>query len=304
VSAQVVSSVLAGIAFDPHIRGVLVVLVAVAVLIGGIWLILSTNVGSRLGFLITITALFGWMAVMGGIWTAYGIGLVGERPEWTVTEVNVGDLEEAQLEEAQAVPQNDDLPDVEALLAANPEVAEAFDEGATVRVGDIVDVDPDLVAEVDDWSVIGAAELGEPQTAAEAALTDGEAAQFESSAEYVVLRGFETGGKPERDGDSVVDRISNKVTNTLQVTHPVHYAIVQVQASVSTEVPEGSAPLAPTADADQPVISVIMVRNLGNLRLPTFILTLVFAALFAFCAYLLHERDRVVMADQAAAGAS
>lgn len=298
------SSVLAGIAFDPHIRGVLVVLVSVVVLIGGIWLILSTNVGSRLGFLVVVTGLFGWMAVMGGIWTAYGIGLVGERPEWTVTEVNVGDLEEAQLEEAQGAPQNDDLPDVGALLEANPEVAEAFDEGATVRLGDVADVDPELVAEVNDWSIIGAAELGEPQTAAEAALIDGDAAQFESSAEYVVLRGFETGGKPERESDSVVDRISNKITGTLQITHPTHYAILQVQASEPTEVPEGSAPLPPTADADEPVVSVIMVRNLGNLRLPTFILTVVFAALFAFCAYLLHERDRVVMADQAAAGAS
>ena len=108
----VVSSVLAGIAFDPHIRGVLVVLVSVTVLIGGIWLILSTNLAARLGFLVTFTALFGWMTVMGGIWTAYGIGLVGERPAWTVTEVNVGDLAEAQLEEAQLAPQNDDLPDV------------------------------------------------------------------------------------------------------------------------------------------------------------------------------------------------
>ena len=298
------SSVLAGIAFDPHIRGVLVVVVSVTVLIGGIWLILSTNVGSRLGFLVVVTGLFGWMAVMGGIWTAYGIGLVGELPEWRVTEVNVGDLEEAQLEEAQGAPQNDDLPDVEALLEANPEVAEAFDEGTTVRLGDVADVDPELVAEVNDWSIIGAGELGEAQTAAEAALIDGDAAQFESSADYVVLRGFETGGKPERESDSVVDRVSNKITSTLQVTHPTSYAIVQVQASLPTEVPEGSAPLPPSADVDQPVVSVIMVRNLGNLRLPSFILTLVCAGLFAFSAYLLHERDRVVMADQAAAGAS
>ena len=66
-------------------------------------------------------------------------------------------------------PQNDDLPDVGALLEANPEVAEAFDEGTTVRLGDIADVDEELVADVNGWSIIGAAELGEPQTAAEAA---------------------------------------------------------------------------------------------------------------------------------------
>jgi hypothetical protein len=302
VSVLAMAPVLAGIAYDPNIRGVLVVLVSVVVLIGGPWLLLGTNMGSRLGFLVTATALFGWMAVMGAIWTAYGIGLVGELPSWTVTEVNVGDLEEAQLEEARGAPQGEDLPAVDELLEANPEVAEAFDEGVTVRLGDLVDADEDLVAEVNGWAVIGAAELGEPQTAAEEALTDGEAAQFESSAEYVVLRGFEQGGKPEREGDSVVDRVANKVTNTLQVTHPTHYAIVQVQASLPTEVPEGSAPLPPTPDPDAPVVSVIMVRNLGNLRLPTFILTVVFTGLFLFCAYLLHERDRAVMADRAAAG--
>ena len=124
MTVHAVATVLAGIAYDPHIRGVLVVLVAVVVLIGGPWLLLATNMGSRLGFLVTATALFGWMAVMGAIWTAYGIGLVGERPSWTVTEVNVGDLEEAQLDEARDAPQGDDLPAVDELLEANPEAAE------------------------------------------------------------------------------------------------------------------------------------------------------------------------------------
>lgn len=302
MSAHTVAAVLAGIAFDPHIRGVLVILVAVGTLIGGIWLVIATDLGSRLGFLVSITALFGWMAVMGGLWTAYGIGLVGERPAWTVTEVNTGDIAEAQLEAARTAPQDDDLPAVDALLDANPELAEGFEEGVEVRLSDIVEADPDLIEEINGWEIIGAAEVGEPETAAAEALTAGDAAQFASSDEYVVLRGFEQGGKPEREGDGIFDRIANKFTNTVQVTHPTHYAIVQVQASRPTEVPEGSAPLPPTADPEAPVVSVVMVRNLGNLRLPPFILTVVFTGLFAFCAYLLHERDRAVMAGRAAAG--
>ena len=50
------------------------------------------------------------------------------------------------------------------------------------------------------------------------------------------------------------------------------------------------------------IILLEKVRNLGNLRLPSFILTVVFGILFAFSAYQLHERDKVSMARRAAAG--
>lgn len=304
MSAHLLGTVLGGIAFDPNIRGALVVLVAVVVLIGGPWLLLATNLGSRLSVLVAVAGLTAWLAIMGATWTVYGIGLVGERPSWTVQEINAGDLEQAQIEAARDAPQGDDLPAVDDLLAENPEIAESFDEGATVRLGDVVDADGDVVGDVNDWEVVGAAELGEPQTAADEALTSGEGALFESSGEYVVLRGFEQGGKPERDGDGVFDRIANKATNSIRLTHPTHYAIVQVQASQPTEVPEGAAPLPPTPDPDAPVISVIMVRDLGNLRLPPFIFTLVNIALFALSAWLLHERDKAVMANRAGAEAS
>jgi hypothetical protein len=164
--------------------------------------------------------------------------------------------------------------------------------------------DEDIIddSEFDDWEVISQAELGEPQTAAEEALVDGPLAVFEENGDYVVLRGFEQGGKPDREGDSVWDRVANKVTNTLQITHPTRYAVIQVQASQPTEVPPGAAPLPATPDPDEPVVSVVLVRNLGNLRLPPILFTLVFGVLFALSAYLLHERDRAVMANRAAAG--
>ena len=81
-------SILAAIAFDPAIRGVLVVATGVGVLIGSIYLIVSTNVGFRQGLLITVAALSGWCMTMGAVWTIYGIGLRGEDPSWIDLEVN------------------------------------------------------------------------------------------------------------------------------------------------------------------------------------------------------------------------
>ena len=79
---------LAGIAWDPQIRGFLAVLVGVVVLMGSVYLLLGTNLGSRLGFLVAISAIFGWCTLMGVTWWVYGtIGMLGEAPKWEVEEV-------------------------------------------------------------------------------------------------------------------------------------------------------------------------------------------------------------------------
>ena len=78
----------AGIAWDPQLRGFLAVLVGVVVLMGSVYLLLGTNLGSRLGFLVALSALFGWCTLMGLTWWIYGtIGMLGEAPKWEVKEV-------------------------------------------------------------------------------------------------------------------------------------------------------------------------------------------------------------------------
>ena len=51
--------------FNPGLRGIVVVLIAVVVLIGGTYLIVGSNVGARLGILIVLASFFGWMMTMG-----------------------------------------------------------------------------------------------------------------------------------------------------------------------------------------------------------------------------------------------
>ena len=54
------------------------------------YLILATNMGGRLGLLVTMAGLFGWMASMGIIWWSYGIGLKGREPTWKPKEIVIG----------------------------------------------------------------------------------------------------------------------------------------------------------------------------------------------------------------------
>ncbi len=295
----IIGTVLAGISFDPEIRGILIVAFAVLFFCGSGYLLLATNLGSRLGFLVAMAGLLGWLTLHSLFWWIYGVGAIGELPAWTVQEVNIGDLGQAQLEDAQSlVPEN--LPDPEQLLAEYPEIAAEFDEGEIPTLSELAAVQ-DLPPEVSeqlaniegDWAVLPQTAIGDAQSAADAALISEETGLFEATSEYVLVGGFDAGGKPESQSDGLFDSAANRVTNSLRVLNPPHYVVIQVQTSEPTFVPPGNAPLSPTPDPDQPVISVIMVRDLGTRRLPPAVLTFMWGTLFAVAAAQLHRRDRL-----------
>ena len=90
-------ALLAAIEWDPHIRGALIVITATLILAGSVYLLLATNMGARLGLLLAVTGLTGWIFLMGIIWTVYGIGLKGRTPEWVAKEVITGDVSQSTL---------------------------------------------------------------------------------------------------------------------------------------------------------------------------------------------------------------
>nr|MDQ3758249.1 hypothetical protein [Actinomycetota bacterium] len=91
-------ALVAALQWDPHIRGAVIVLTAFLILPGSVYLLLGTNMGARLGFLLALTGLTGWMFLMGIIWTVYGIGLKGRAPEWVTKEIVTGDVSQATLD--------------------------------------------------------------------------------------------------------------------------------------------------------------------------------------------------------------
>lgn len=78
--------VLGVLTWDPQIRGSLILLTAIAILCGSTWLLLATNVGARLGFLLAVAGLTGWLTVLGMLWwlTPSATGPKGRDPHWKV----------------------------------------------------------------------------------------------------------------------------------------------------------------------------------------------------------------------------
>lgn len=146
------------VSWDPAIRGILATATGVVVLCGSIYLLLGTNLGSRLGFLVAAAALSGWCFLMFAFWTVYGIGYQGDTPTWQVEEVVTSeaadDLSAAALEDARDLSTWDEIP------------AEARGEAQAAAAAAIV---------------------GD-----EAAIP-----LYDSEADFEVIDAFETGGKPD-----------------------------------------------------------------------------------------------------------
>ncbi len=274
---------LAGIAWDPQLRGFLAVGVGVVVLMGSVYLLLGTNLGSRLGFLIAISAIFGWCTIMGLTWWAYGtIGMLGEAPRWEVIGVVYPGLEDAGLEEARGL-DTSALPDPEEL---NELEGEELEETAA-------EVEPTLGG----WELLPESNpaFGEAKATVDEHFAEhpDEELQLDAADDYVTIYSFERGGKEGLPDDpGRIDRITTKLKNTFwQVQHPPHYAIIQVQPVIEQEPVPGEAPPTPTADPDAPVVSVIMERNLGDVRFPGAMLTIFSGSMFAVTILMLHRRD-------------
>jgi hypothetical protein len=281
---------LAGIAWDPQIRGILAVLTGVIVLGGGVYLLLATNLAQRLGFLVILTALFGWMTIHGLVWWLYppGQGPIGRIPAWEVEEINHGDLSQALLDEAHDL-DTSGLPSPE-------EVNDASD-------AEIAALNDELADQLNEWRLLSPADASraEAQSVADATLAEGEVPGLEETTSYVHLFAFETGGKPERESDSNWDRITNKITNTLRITSPPHYAIVQIQPAIDQGEPApGEAAATPEADPDADVISIVMVRDLGQRRMVPALITIGSGLMFGLLCAMLHQRDRVVAEHRSA----
>jgi hypothetical protein len=239
-----------------EIRAILVVGLAVVVLPGSIYMILATDLGSRLGFLIAMAGVFGWLSIMGTIWTVYGIGYVGDSPAWKVREV----------------------------ITSN-----AVDDLGASKYTAVHDLSTWRKLAPDD------PKRGDAQATVSAAIagTTASIKRFEADTDYVVLDAYDKGGRTH----SFFDK-------NIPWSHPPHYALVQVEEVKHVVVPFGETPPKATADPTKPIISVVMERDLGDRRLPPFLVALGSMTIFGVLCNVLHRRDKVVMAARAAAAAS
>jgi hypothetical protein len=277
---------LAGIAWDPQIRGFLAFGVGVVVLIGSVYLLLVTNLGLRLGFMIAAAAIFGWLTIMGGVWWTYGsIGMLGEINHWEIKETVYPGLANAALHEAHGL-------DTSA-LPPSAQLNDLTDE-------ELSKVRADLEATLAGWRLLPESNpsFGEAKAAVDEYFVAHPDTQLgiDDATDYVTLYSFERGGKQQLpEHPSRLDRIVKKLKTTfVQLRHPPRYAIIQVQPVVPQVAEPGKPPPLPEADASKPVVSVIMERNLGDRRLPGAMLTVFSGIMFGVLCTQLHRRDQRV----------
>lgn len=277
---------LAGIAWDPQLRGFLTVAVGVIVLMGSVHLLLATNLGNRLGFLMAAAAFFGWLTIMGGVWWVYGtIGMLGQAPRWDVVETVYPGTDAAALDEAHSL-DTSGLPPAEELNDMAPEDLEA--------------IRPELEADLGGWHLLPESNksFGEAKAAVDEYFVEhnDEELGIDTADDYIATYSFERGGKDRLPADpSRIDRLTKKFKTTfLQLTHPPRYAIIQVQPVIAQEAEPGQPPPTPKADPKKPVVSVIMQRNLGDVRFPGAMLTIFAGIMFAVLCVQLHRRDQRV----------
>lgn len=273
-------STLLAINWEPELRGVLTVLIGTAVWMGSIYLILGTNLGARLGFMVAFAGLAGWMALMASVWWIYGIGLKGDEPSWTqvpgstvIQEVDL--LYQAGVVE-EPVPYTEDDDPVEASAAVRDQL------------------------ESQGWSVVesSAPEFG--QAEASAAVFLEEEGAF-AAGEFQVTNVYEV----DPPHESAWPKLGpNGEFDQLAFFHKPYYTLVEVAPLVELREEPGRAPLAPEIDNDRQRQYVYMIRDLGSLRQPAAYITLGSTIMFLAMCWLLHRRDRIVaenLAKKAAA---
>jgi hypothetical protein len=292
-----------GLAWDPQIRGILAVLVGVVVLCGSVFLLLSTNVGARLGMLLAFAGLFGWMAIITLFWWVNppAIGPSGDPPFWQVTEVHVTGGDEPPVQrEAQFLPTPGERITPEQVLDESPELSEEF--LAAPDLSDIANVAPALLPDdlFGGWSVVPTAEAGEAQAAADAALV--EEGIFTSTAEYAHTSVFAVGGKTPvtkacNFDDPWIVLNACKAWHRVKepfLTHPTHYSVVEIQPVIAQQALPGQPPPTPVIDQTQPAIWVVMDRQLGTTRTLPFIYFVISLIGFVIFAVILHYRDKTL----------
>ena len=253
-----------------ELRGTLIVIMAVGVLCGSLYMILATNLGARLGFIIALTGLAGWMFIMGAVWWTYGKGLLGPEATW------------------QPVANTTVIRDATALHEVG--ILDVRFETSDDPVSDAVAVQGHL--QDSSWAQLNSALPSYAQAGAAGSSFLEESGAF-AAGEYTVVGVFEKGG--ERSPTFWDERI-----DFLAFFHAPHYALVEVAPLVPQRTEPGRAPARAVVDTSRPHEYVYMIRDMGSKRVPAAIICISSLIIFLTLCWMLHTRDRRVLANRSA----
>ena len=280
-----VASLLAEFSWDPQVRGIVIVLAAIIVLPGSVFLIMGTNVGARMGFLVAVAGLSGFCTMLGLLWTLNAGGLVGRQPSWKAAEIAIGPPGAALSEGTDGLPARLGEPPTNGWRELPP--------GDPVR--------GDATAAADKMLAPDTSEAPEGQEKKPPKF----APPYGSPSDYVQVTAYQKGGReagvwfrirnhrfykqgPWYDPVGWFRAPANRVVITVQKTAP------KLNEEDLTEEPR--------PDLSQPPQTLVMVRDRGSLRFPPAMFMLFWFVVFAVTTWSLHQRDKEILARRAGGG--
>lgn len=263
---------LLAIGWEPELRGLLTVVIAVVILMGSIYLIMLTNMGSRLAFLVVLAGLSGWMVLMGLTWWIYGIGLRGPDPSWAPVAGATVLQETSALRSGGALEALPEIPENATPSEERDLVGQQFEEEGWVLL------DPESPA------------FGQAQASASVYIEEEEAL---TAGQYVITDIFDVGGdRYPRIKAGQIPGLTNDSLDFVAFFHEPHYVVAEAAPLVQVRTEPGRAPVPPQIDETGQRQYVYMVRDLGARRQPAVVLTLGGGAIFLALCFLLHRRER------------
>jgi predicted transcriptional regulator len=266
-------AIILAVNWEFELRGILTVMIGTVVWMGSIYLILGTNVGARLGFMLTLTGLAGWIALMASVWWIYGIGLKGSVPEWHQVPGRTVIQEVDLLYQAGVLDDPIDVnADTDSVVAAQA-VADQLDAQGWSRVDE------------------SAPEFGQAEASAGVFLEEEGALK---PGEFKVTNVYEV----DPPHESAFPKFGpNGEFDQLAFFHKPYYTLVEVAPFEALRAEPGRAPTAPQVDMSRQRQYVYMIRDLGSLREPSAYIAIGSTIVFLSMCFLLHRRDRFVAAN-------
>jgi hypothetical protein len=297
----VIALITAALKWDPTIRGILFPAIQFIILCGASYMILSTNVGNRLGFLLANAAFWGWMALMCIVWLIYGIGLKGKDPSWKGQEA-ITNIADAQFDKLRALGKAEGV--VPSLVPLTEKQAEAAAKKPARTIAGWREI-KDGTPTRGEASSATDAYVKKKVAAGGAALFPEKGGPFYKSvaawdtggAQFIKLRPrLETGGKWYNPADYRFMGLLHK---------PRHYVeVLQPYKLNSKNEPILDAKQKPILDEKAKPIFVHSIRDLGNKRRPAWLILFASLILLLISVTTLHARDKQLMAYRSKAKAA
>lgn len=276
--------------WDPFIRGVLILALFIVLLPGSVYLVLSTDVGGRLGFLLMAAATSGMLCLLALLWMPLASTAdVGRPNSWKPLEVITGDYA-SQV----TVKGAGNLPIANLASVKPPTTAlktqhwfwpfQGCNDSAWHKIDPSLVNDPE--SEADKILANTSASLIGP------ALTS----PFSAATDYVYIDGYQKG----QNSGCLFAISRHKIY--MPLARGAHYVVLRVKPALPT-LSLGGAPPAAQPDNSKPYTYVILERNLGSVRQPQALLAISMGMTFLVICYILHTRDKEKEAAEAAAAA-